>query len=158
MCTSGLTRASLGSAVGISCTTRSRWPLTAGWKTLRMRPDSSEPWERCRLVSLTRSRWPLVAAVIQPFFEMHPTVVLAQFPMSDKKRAHTSPHAQTHIHIYIYTCRSRFFHNSCIDTNLVTAHHSVRCIVSSLVLSKKINLSVGCGFSSSQSFHSSTKQ
>ena len=30
------------------------------------------------------------------FFEMHPTVVLDQIPLSDKKRAHTSPHAQTH--------------------------------------------------------------
>ena len=38
---------------------------------------------------------------------MHPTVVLDQIPMSDKKRAHTSPHAQTHIyiHIYIYPLR-----------------------------------------------------
>ena len=37
---------------------------------LRMRRDSSEPRERCRLLSLTRSRWPLAGADIQSVWDL----------------------------------------------------------------------------------------
>ena len=44
------------------------------------------------------------------------------------------------------------------ETCSASAHHSVRCFVSSLFLSTKVHFSFDFGLSSSQSFHCSTKQ
>ena len=66
----------------------------------------------------------------------------------------TSTSAQ-HI-VLAFSCTCCFFHTSCTDT--CWQQHSDRCTVSSLFLSTEVHFSFGCGLSSSQSFHASTKQ